>query len=678
MLYIAVVQHRYDLTKFESNEANQVTELFANIEMLNKKLSAFLRYNSLIFNYLIIISSYYSAMKSEIAAKCDEKVPLAEHESALFAAARQGNVEKVMAQLEVSDTELFAKYGPQNKTPLQIAEEQKHTDVICLLKAKMIFNELSKLMNVGFILADPLVAAPWLGKPITDHRKNKRAFPTYTHYLKTQCKLPSYEHLCNYLFEIQVLLQNPESQNGYIAAREIWTEVVATFKAVNRQWLARYGYKNAIIERIRPLIRCGDLEKVYNDCLAFIQTNSSLVVTFNAGVLKNGLHHYQLLNVFEKKHRGPYYMARRENTERGLFECLDEKLKEKFLNNLHARPHYAALILHDAAHIAPIDAYGKSYVVFRDIVKACSLFVPADSMLYRENRGLSARACGLRQMEILLWQASDLFLAALVHRVTHGFFPDYYTQQIGCILCCSYLEALLPPVNFLNPLFVEHIHIDEREYKLTAEEKTVLDDTGLNITNGVLNPYAEFKKQLLQVTENKDYKQSKALLNDHPSLISVTNHKGYSLLHIALQLAANSLVQLFLACGFNPNTLTIDNQNSLTLAVEFGPRAMVQMIMMTLTVKTINHKNAKGESALFVAAQKGYLMTVTLLLAIPGIDAEAKCGEKTALQAATEKGYFRVAKSLRIFMSKSSVKKIDGKAAPQSAAAPRRDRKKIF
>ena len=93
-------------------------------------------------------------------------------ESALFIAASQGHVEKVVALLRAPEIDITASRIPgDGKTALQVATESSHTEVINLIKQKQLLLDIRKIINLDELAKDPLIESPLLIKRLDTDQK---------------------------------------------------------------------------------------------------------------------------------------------------------------------------------------------------------------------------------------------------------------------------------------------------------------------------------------------------------------------------------------------------------------------------------------------------------------------------------------------------------------------------
>src|SRR5262249_32580023 len=145
-----------------------------------------------------------------------------------------------------------------------------------------------------------------------------------------------------------------------------------------------------------------------------------------------------------------------------------------------------------------------------------SLFLPTDSFGVKYKQHKDLRPATYHHLEVLLAQLEDEKLYQFAERVTSGSLPSSYDPS-------SYLEVLIPPIE-VSAAYIEHIHIDTRECKLSSEEiKAFSEGLGIPLTNTLENPYEVMRVNFMQHIEHNEIKEVKALLKTHPSLMRITN-----------------------------------------------------------------------------------------------------------------------------------------------------------
>ncbi len=237
----------------------------------------------------------------------------------------------------------------------------------------------------------------------------------------------------SYTFEPKTQTQVPKplpTEITYIKARKAWTDAVSRFQQLNEIYKAKMKIKIKIFNRFKDFGYTHGIDNIYNDCIDYLQNNSVIVLTFNASFLIKGLTDYQPLNVFERLNKNFLYNQKRESVEKRLFQPLDQELRSAVLDNIHARPCYAAFVLLDKNHsIQATFGYGTSYIVLHDIVKYNSLYNSNDSF------GRNYRPCSYHDMDLILLECGNDLFKALLQRVTKGALTRYR----------GYVEANDPP-----------------------------------------------------------------------------------------------------------------------------------------------------------------------------------------------------------------------------------------
>lgn len=366
-----------------------------------------------------------------------------------------------------------------------------------------------------------------------------------------------------------------ESEKKFIHARKLWTDIVSYVgnKEVTQS--------SKLMQRLTNLF--GKIsQKEYANYIDYVKNYSTVVLSFNASFLNNGLTDFQLLNIFESSKIKPtQYLINRIQTEEALSKNLDPTLKEQLKNNLHAKPRYAALILHDRNHIIePIHNYGQSFIVFNDIVKFNCLFNAYDSMDAKINYATDLSPSTFHTLDNLLAQCGDNFLTALMDRVTTGRLPINYSPQYPTkISKDSYIEVMLPPINIFDKNLVQHIHFHEDEFKPSASDLDFTKKRGITVTCGKKSPYSDLCSQFMQAVEANNLADVKSLLALYPSLAIITNFFAEAPIHIAAKKGYTEMVKSFIRSGTNINFYQIPGGTTLHFAIREGHSETIKALV---------------------------------------------------------------------------------------------------
>lgn len=503
------------------------------------------------------------------------------------------------------------------------------------LQLEKLLREISKKIDINWLLQDPLIELPFFLKQSQPPPKNDYAVPTYTQFLLSLRKLPCESAVLEYLEQINILLSKPPSkfiltgrEKNQVLARKLWSDVVSDMDQLNMLYQTIYNVREVIIKRLESLGYTTHTAKIYQDCIRFLETNSVIVVTFNASFLKKGLTHHQTMNLFERNSdaRGKLYQRERNATEKELFSEVSASLAMDFRNSLSARPRYGALILLDQNHtIEPITNYGKSFAVLCSKIKLNSLFNPHDSMDAKFQLDQHLVPCTFHHLDFILWQSTDKLLTALAERATKGMLPLSHSQQYQSkVNLGGYIEVLLPAIDFLDSACVQHIHINEYEYKITQHEKDLVTSRGIRITSSTSNPYCKLSKEFLQCVEQNDIQRVHELIKAFPSLMLSTNHFGQEPLHMAAYFGYTELVKIFLAEGAELNTIAANGYAPLHLAVNSGDLELVQLLIAKgayLNIQTyLPGTPADGMTPVFMASYLNTNADILIYLIKSGAD----------------------------------------------------------
>jgi len=373
----------------------------------------------------------------------------------------------------------------------------------------------------------------------------KNEDPNFKTYAENLNKIPTTKLRIEYLTEIetQVIhktkqiqskktsqLTNRETQ--YINARKLWTDAVSEMNRINECYIKEEKIKEKTIQRLQNLCHLDERKagQLYEDCLEYIRINSAICVSFSGGFLANGLTDFQLLNYFEKNNyfegESDSYGKDRDAAEQGIFKLLPDELREQFLKNKHARPRYAQLVFLGKPYNG--NRYGYSYLRLKRVANLNSLYFPGDSMYFKSQNNKDYQGCTWNNLGLLLWQASESALQAIVTGVQTGNFPSTFNQEI------DYFEVMVGSLHIFNPDMVEEIHINSREVNLPQEIVDIIEERGINVTISNDIPYEKYKKELMAAIESNDIDAVKTLIKKYPSLVRTPNAQG----ELATQVAA--------------------------------------------------------------------------------------------------------------------------------------------
>ncbi len=407
---------------------------------------------------------------------------------------------------------------------------------------------------------DLLIANPGIRKRLKG--MNSLSYKTW---LKGLRKMPSKSLFSAYLQELMEKKTKKGLMKKRVLSQKLWTDMVSDTNRVNENYKENNDVQNSVISRLKDL-GYPQPEEVYNACLNYLK-NCPIVMSFDAAILgkkeldKKELESYQALNVFETS-TDKQYKESRKAVEDALFQGLTESsdlsygdryktalsqdsleakqeakqqdnLRSSFLADEGARPRYAKLELLDGNHsIHALKGYGKSFVVFRNVVNLNSLFLPSNPFFYHRDHKKDYVPATYIQQEVFLHQCTDERLKALAERVTTGFLSEDYDSDKGSLN--GYITVLLPGVDLFNPDLIEHIHVDSDEYLLKDEDIKTLEARGMNVSNKVGSPYPQLSKQFMRFIIANKIDKVEHFLKRYPSLLNSVNPQGKTPIEIAL------------------------------------------------------------------------------------------------------------------------------------------------
>lgn len=438
------------------------------------------------------------------------------------------------------------------------------------------------------LLADLVVAIDANDKETIDELVGTIGIlPTFQIYAETQRKVPSNELYSNYIEELKQLMTGDLtsyplltlSEKECVMSRKRWNDIVSDIDRVNDQHRRKFNLAQLIQNHMRL---CGyeNVEALYTRAINYLKDNSAIVVSFNARIFAQGLAVYQLQNMFETPtHKSHSYETMRQETEDGFFSSLSADIKTSLVQDIHARPRYGALVLLDKNHpISPTLGYGKSYVLLRDIVKHNSLFLRDDSYnnkfsyLSPENKGVTGdlMPCTYHHLDILFLGMGTKKFKSIIDWALFGILSRKFNHAQ------SYIEVLLPPINFLDPTLVEHIHIDKDELDL---DKNILDNIsalGIKVTKDIDNPYDIFLSEFFACIENNMLNRLSELLSISPRVIPqivVSNS-----LHISAYQGNAVLVKLLISHGADVKATNEKGWNAFHMMIMGGHFVLLREI----------------------------------------------------------------------------------------------------
>ncbi|MDQ8039767.1 MAG: ankyrin repeat domain-containing protein, partial [Cellulomonas sp.] len=419
-------------------------------------------------------------------------------ESALFAAAKIGEITKLrlLLNFEHIDLEICDNNG---KSAIQIARDNNHPDI-----AQLILNQLKNKLELKTTLS-------------------LRQEHSFFNYARTLHKVPTEDLYISYLKELITFNETEKKINNvtqleahFVQSRKLWGDVVSETYLANQQYCQEYAVKEKVIQRLKEMGTKYPI-KTYHDAMAYIREDSVLTLSFDAAFLKHGLVDYQPLNIWQRNNKTPDYKKNRDAAERGLFSFLSEPLRTALFDNKDARPRYAAYWLPDKNTTRPhAVSYGSSFLVLKDVVKLNSIFSPGNPIGFKGANQRDYKVCTIHALELLLLQCQPATLQAIINKVTMGELNanNYDQNVIWDKNKGGHFEAMIPAFYFLNPDFVEHIHIDSTRYQLNPEEIAFIKSRGITVSNSPTPPYEELSKKFT----NAKKEDINTLLEQYPLL----------------------------------------------------------------------------------------------------------------------------------------------------------------
>lgn len=330
------------------------------------------------------------------------------------------------------------------------------------------------------------------------------------------------------------------SAQKHINARRMWGDVISKAHSHNKRYLSQNKVLPSLYKRLENLgIHPKECPQVLRTCIHFLQQKTSLVVTFRNHV-PSTLKSYQLLNIYEAKNprgRDSSYLNKRSDTEMELFRAI---ASSEFCKNDLAMPRYGALVaLSPEKYPAAITNYGDSFVVLKDILKFNALFLPQDSMV----GFLPPQPATYLNLEILLLQCNDERFDVLVKWATTGHLPDFFHQQYSNNCSYGYMEVLLPPVDLLNPDFVECYYFANEQ---SPDIIDLLKKNNINVHIKTSDPYKNCQIELENAIKADDADKLAMIVTKYPTAIKRDNYYNFILLESALKHASKNILNYLL------------------------------------------------------------------------------------------------------------------------------------
>ena len=457
------------------------------------------------------------------------------------------------------------------------------------------------------------------------------------------------------------------SEKSHIMGRKLWTDAVSAIDTINETGspfnnIKGRNYHHAlVIQRLKA--RCygktdKQIEVIYDECIRVMQEETLLTLTFPASILVHGLTEFQPLNVFEKDYanKGTWYKQSRNAAERDLFRGVPDPTKTDFLANDHARPRYGAVRLNNR-DAAAFTGYGNSFIVFKDTVKHNTLYVPGNAL----GHGFGYEICSYHHMEYMLSEFPDDAFQTVLDEAQGkpaAGYGDYFSG--------GSFEFLFPPISVLDPTLIEHIYIDAGTYMLTPDERQIIEDLGIKVTNEYSLKHGKKRKNsnraFKEAVKNDDVATVESLLKDDPTLIS--QHFGYIICN-AVEHDQFGVLQHLLDNGITFNQRDAKQKTALILAskakltnpqdLDLELKIVKYLLENGLSDKSsINQQDNHQNTALIVASAAGHSDIVAELLAYNASIQICNDQQNTALIYACMGGHTQIVENLLLYAATQS------------------------
>lgn len=337
-----------------------------------------------------------------------------------------------------------------------------------------------------------------------------------------------------------------------VHARRLWGEMLSQAHSYNQSYISQHKIIDNLQHRLSSLgIPESQFSQVLTSCIHFLQNKTSLIVSFNEQKL-SGMQQHQLLNVFQKGllGRAPSYLTDRKNVETELFSAFASR---EFMDNPHALPCYGALYLLDPRANRYPDAithYGNSYLVLKDVVKLNSLFLASDSMLAAPRKIVTT----YNNLELLLYNCTMKKFTAIVKWATEGVLPLTFNQLFSeneddvpeDYSTVSYMEALLPHINFFDANLVSEIFLNSES--INAETISMLEERGINVHIIEKDPYKKLNIELEAAIMSDDID---AVARLYPLMMKMENEYYPKYLEKALSVGSKQVFEFLFKKGLS-------------------------------------------------------------------------------------------------------------------------------
>lgn len=523
-------------------------------------------------------------------------------DTALLIAAKMGNISIINCLIIYPGIDLALR-NSQGKTAYRIAVENGHKEIAVLLKQEMDIYFLEK--DIPF--------------------DKRQAFATYADNLR---KIPTRTLYLKYLQDIKNPTQSnteiSELESQYVKARKLWTDVVSETHASNANYVKFNDVKKTVIERLTALqFTCPEL--LYKECIEILKNNSVIVISFKSDFLKNNdLQDFELLNIWQKNNwsNKPSYTSSRDKAENDTFDYLSDELCKAILANKFARPRYGALFLLDNdSFISPVENYGESFLVLKDVSKLNVLVAPGDTLMYHDQSQKRVyKLCTIHHLEMVLMQLSDEKLKALADFALTGKLPSKFNQYNSSNFNKGYIEVLLPAINVLDPNMVESIYLNSDKFKALDSDLQIIMNRGINVFNSPHNPYKELNIQFIKAIKDDNAIDVRDLLRRYPSLRKIITDT-MNPIELATQNGCLNVLKILPQCV----TLKKFIKTVLYIACTTNNLDLLQDVLkQNIYPNLINSYNIAGNPPLHLALKNNATIELILLLLQHGANPNSK------------------------------------------------------
>ncbi len=336
-----------------------------------------------------------------------------------------------------------------------------------------------------------------------------------SYYLRNRSKALPLKEKNSYIEEqiYHALTTAQCAENKPAFARRIWSDVVSETRGINLKKLVEFSsIKQTLIARLERLGFGLAAEFIIDQAPKYLKKSGVVTWPFNNSRLGG----------FETKQND-----HDQNRELDLFKHLSPKLLQLFKENPLARPRRGRLILPDRENIPGVN--GNSFITLFSSDQM--LFFPEDYFRSDSSAERSYTPCSFDTIELLLLKSSDEWLNCIAFRICFKKFPKEYDAYR------NYIEVLIPSQLSLSEVELLYIHeTKSQNYKGFGIIKTLKEEgINLNIINSTVNPYLRLRQQFITAIAQDKKEKADCLLKKYPTLVNISNDRGYSPMGIAAQ-----------------------------------------------------------------------------------------------------------------------------------------------